>query len=503
MKTKNFSITILLFVAILILINLLSEQFFFRLDLTENNRYTLSDATKEILRDLEEPITVKAYFSEDIPAQLIKTRNDFREMLVEYGKLSGNMVVYEFISPNEDEELENEAMQNGIQPVMINVREKDQMQQQRAYMGAVLSLGERKEIIPLVEPGLAMEYTLSTAIKKLAVVDKPAIGILQGHGEPSIQQMNQVRQELGILYEVEPVTVTDSTPVPAYIESLAVIRPTDSIPALVFGELDRFLGRGGRLLVAMNRVDGDLQNGYGSGVTTGMESWLREKGGQVNENFILDQNCISATMQQQVGNAIQISSIAIPHIPRVNNFADHPVTEGLEEVILPFASTIDFMGDSTLQFTPVMFSSDLSGTQSSPTYFNFQRRWRQADFPLEGQVLAGILEGPLPGTPGGADTRLVVIGDGDFAVNDNGQQVNPDNVSLLVNSIDWLSDDTGLIELRTKGVSSRPIKQMEDSTRSLLKWLNFLLPIVLVLVYGGIRYQVRKNQRIVRMEADY
>ncbi len=500
MKARNYSITIVLFVAILILVNLLSQQFFFRLDLTENRRYTLSNATKEILRELEEPLTVKAYFSEDIPAQLIKTRNDFREMLVEYGKISGNMVVWEFVSPNEDEELETEAMQNGIQPVMINVREKDQMQQQRAYMGAVLSLSERKEIIPLVEPGLAMEYTLSTAIKKLAVVNKPAVGILQGNGEPSLQQMNQARQELGILYDLEAVTITDSTPIPSYIESLAIIRPADSIPGPVFNELDRFLDRGGKLLVAINRVNGDLQGGYGSGLNTGLESWLGAKGVQVNENFIIDQNCVSATMQQQIGNAIQISSIAIPYIPRINLFADHPLTEGLEEVILPFASTIDFTGDSTVQFTPVMFSSELSGTQSSPTYFNFQRRWNQADFTLQRQILAGILEGSING---GAPGKLVVIGDGDFAVNDNGQQVNPDNISLLVNSIDWLSDDTGLIELRTKGVSSRPIKQMEDSKRSLLKWLNFLLPILLVLVYGGIRYQVRKNQRIMRMEADY
>jgi ABC-type uncharacterized transport system involved in gliding motility auxiliary subunit len=312
--------------------------------------------------------------------------------------------------------------------------------------------------------------------------------------------MNQARQELGILYEVEAVTVTDSTPSPSYIETLAIIRPADSIPGTVFNELDRFLDRGGKLLLAINRVSGDLQGGYGSGLTTGLESWLRGKGVQVNENFIIDQNCVSATMQQQIGNAIQISSIAIPYIPRINQFADHPVTQGLEEVILPFASTIDFTGDSAVQFTPIMFSSELSGPQSSPAYFNFQRRWSQADFPLQSQVLAGILEGSING---GAPARMVVIGDGDFAVNDNGQQVNPDNISLLVNSIDWLSDDTGLIELRTKGVSSRPIRQMEDGTRTLLKWLNFLLPILLVLIYGGIRYQVRKNQRIMRMEADY
>ena len=500
MNTRNLNVTIALVVGILILINLLSEQFFFRVDLTEQKQYTLSRATKNILKELEEPITVTAYFSKDLPAQLIKTKNDFREMLVEYGKLSGQMVVYEFLSPNEDEQLETEAMQNGIQPVVINVREKDQMQQQRAYMGAVLSLGERKEIIPLVEPGLAMEYTLSTAIKKLSVVDKPTIGFLSGHGEPSIQELAQASQELGVLYSIESIQLNDTLSVPPHIHALAIVRPVDSIPPSVFVQLDDFMARGGKVMVAINRVSGNLQTGYGSGVTTGLESWLRDKGIYVNENFLIDENCVSATMQQQIGNAIQISSVAIPYVPRVNRFADHPVTQGLEEVILPFVSTVDFMGDSSLHFTPILFSSELSGTEPTPTYFNFQRRWTQADFPLQGQVLGGVLEGPISGgTPG----KMVVFGDGDFAVNENGQQVNPDNVSLLVNGIDWLSDDTGLIELRTKGVSSRPIRQMEDGTRTLLKWLNFLLPILLVLIYGAVRYQYRKNQRIARMEADY
>lgn len=500
MRLNKYTVTLLLFVAIIVLVNLLSEQFFFRLDLTENHQYTLSKATKSILKDLDDPITVKAYFSKDIPAQLIKTKNDFREMLVEYGKISGQMVVYNFISPNEDEEVEQEAMQNGIQPVVINVREKDQMKQQRAYMGAVLSLGTRKEIIPVVQPGLAMEYTLSTAIKKLSVVDKATVGFLQGSGEPSLNELAQARKELEVLYTVKDITVNDTTPIPGDLRTLAIIRPTDSIAPVVLNQLDRFLERGGKLYVALNRVNGDLQNLYGTGVTTGLESWIRDKGIYVNENFVVDQNCVNATMQQQLGNAIQISTIAVPYVPRVNNFADHPVTQGLEEVILPFVSTVDFMGDSTERFTPILFSSDLSGTQSAPTYFNIQRRWTQADFPLQNQVLGGVLEGSFNGGP---ETRMVVIGDGDFAVNENGQQVNPDNVNLLVNGIDWLSDDTGLIELRTKGVSSRPIKQMEDSTRTLIKWLNFLLPILLVLIYGLLRYQYRKNQRIARMEANF
>ncbi|MBN1133116.1 MAG: Gldg family protein [Bacteroidales bacterium] len=500
MKTSNISITILLFVAIIVLVNFLSEQFFFRVDLTENRQYTLSDATREILKNLDEPVTVKAYFSKDIPAQLIKTKNDFQEMLVEYGKLSKQMVVFEFISPNEDEEIEREAMQNGIQPVMINVREKDQMQQQRAYMGAVLSLGDQKEIIPLVQPGLAMEYTLSTAIKKLSVQDKPVIGLLQGHGEASLNELTQAREELNVLYTIENVTLTDSTSIPAYIRSLAIIRPTDTIPAYVFDRLDAFLASGGNIFLALDRVSGDLQNGYGSSLYTGLEGWLRHKGLSINDNFLVDMNCVSATMQQQLGNAIQISSVAIPYIPRISQFADHPATQGIDEVILQFTSTMDFSGDSTITYTPLLFSSEYSGTLPSPQYFNYQRRWMQRDFPLSNQVLGAALEGALAGP---AHSRMVVISDGDFPINPGNQQINPDNVNLMVNSIDWLSDDTGLIELRTKGVISRPIKQMEDSTRSLLKWINFLLPILLVLIYGVIRYQYRKNQRVRRMEANY
>ena len=102
---------------------------------------------------------------------------------------------------------------------------------------------------------------------------------------------------------------------------------------------------------------------------------------------------------------------------------------------------------------------------------------------------------------------MVVFGDGDFAVNgegENQQQLQPDNVSLMVNSIDWLSDDTGLIELRTKGVTSRPLDaQLEDGTKLFLKYLNFLLPIILIVLYGIIRFNTKRKIRNKLMSVDY
>ncbi len=161
---KN-TISVLLIAGIVIFINVLSRQFFFRWDITEGKQYTLSKATKDILRNLEDPVTVKAYFSEDLPANVAKTERDFREMLIEYSNLSKGYVDYEFVNPNEDPTVEQEAVQNGIAPVMINVREKDQVKQQKAFLGAIIKLGEQQEVIPFVQPGGAMEYSLTTSIK--------------------------------------------------------------------------------------------------------------------------------------------------------------------------------------------------------------------------------------------------------------------------------------------------------------------------------------------------
>ncbi|MFN7601954.1 MAG: Gldg family protein, partial [Bacteroidota bacterium] len=161
MKQKVF-ITTGLIIAILLVVNLLSNEFHLRFDLTQEQQYTLSDATLNILKNLEEPVTVKAYFSKNLPPQIAKTRQDFQEMLVEYSNRADGNIQYEFIDPNKNEALENEAGQNGIQPVMINVREKDQVKQQKAFLGAVISLGDKRDVIPVVQPGTAMEYTLST-----------------------------------------------------------------------------------------------------------------------------------------------------------------------------------------------------------------------------------------------------------------------------------------------------------------------------------------------------
>ncbi|MBN1337966.1 MAG: Gldg family protein [Bacteroidales bacterium] len=501
--SKKITTQIILVFAILIIANALSDRLFFRLDFTSDKRYTLSKATKNILKNLNEPVTITAYFTEDLPPDIAVTRRDFKDLLVEYASISHGLVMYEFIDPNLDQEAEQKAYQAGIQPVIVSSREKDEAVQKKVFLGAKVQLGDQSDIIPFMQPGAAMEYALSTSIKKLSVSEKPLVGIIQGHGEPSLAAMSQVMESLSILYEAEPVNLDDSATMLTKYITVALVSPRDTIPERHFAMLDRYLARGGNLLVAMDRVDGDLSTVQGKSIETGLEMWLAGKGILVENNFVVDASCGSVGVQQRQGIFNFTTNVRFPYLPIIVNFADHPITKGLEQVLLPFASSITYTGDTSNPFIPLAMSSDKSGTLSPPLYFDVNKKWADIDFPMSKLAVGALLTGNLAGNE---EAGLVVFSDGQFPVNGEGrnaQQLSGDNVSLFVNAIDFLSDDTGLIDLRTKGVTSRPLDQVDDGKKALLKWLNFLLPIILILVYGVIRAQRRRMIRLKRMEKGY
>ncbi|MBK7268837.1 MAG: Gldg family protein [Flavobacteriales bacterium] len=489
----------LLFAVALVLVNVVGSRLHVRLDLTSDGRYTLSKATLDLLKELPEAVTVTGYFTKDLPPDLAAARDEFKDLLVEYASRSDGNVVFEMIDPADADSLEEQALQNAIRPLLVNTREKDKAEQIKAFMGAVVRMGELKAVIPVVQPSSPMEWELSSRIKEVSVTEKPTVGIVQGHGEPSTNALGEMALGLSALYNIEPTAIYDTFPIHGRFNTLLFVDPKDTISDLQLQRLEEFMGKGHGVVIALSATESDLQR---SPIVTPRPNsftlWLLRHGVVLGDALVADAQCGQVQVMQQRGFFNVQTAIAFPYFPLVTNFGEHPVTSGLEAVVMQFATPLGSTGDSTYRITPLLSTSPKSALLSTPLQLDIQKQWTDADFTAGPQTLAVAVEGPF-GNGGGA--RMVVMSNGNFAVNGEGQggQLNPDNVNLLVNAVDWVSDQTGLIELRGKGVDYRPLDELTDARRSGLKWLNLLLPIALVVLYGLFRMQWRRGQRRARM----
>ena len=505
MTKRNALTKILIFTAIVVVVNLISQKLFFRLDFTADQRYTLSQATKETLKELDDVITVKAYFSENLPTQLVSNREDFEDQLIEYENRSNGNLVYEFINPNESDQEEENAQQQGIRPLIVNVSERDQVQQMRAYMGATLQMGEKTEIIPVIQSGAAMEYALTSAVKKLSVVDKPKIALLQGHGEPPIATVPQLQQQLSVLYDLESFTLTDTSDIPAYYRAAIMFNPTDTFPQNHLLKLDNYLNQGGGIFMAYDIYEEANPQFITVSPNIGLRNWLVGKGVEIKDQMVIDVNCASVSVPQQLGPFSVNAQVQFPFFPIINGFADHPITGGLESLLLPFVNHVVVNAtDSGIQGVALGISSEQSGLVQLPTAPDFQKNWTTNDFTEPYQSVAVAIEGNLGGT---GQSKMVVVGSGNFAINGDPQQgqqqVNPDNINFVANAIDWMADDTGLNDLRTKAVTARLLKPLEDGDKQLFKWGNMFLPILLILGYAMVRRQRNLRKRQAWLEGKY
>lgn len=512
---REIVLQLLLLIGIMITANILADALVVRLDLTEDNRYTLSEASEQIAESLGDPVTVTAYFSADLPPQLARVEGEFANFLEEFRAHAGGNLEYEFINPNEGEEAEQKAQQAGIRPVMIDVRERDRMTQKRAYFGAVFRYQDKREVVPVVQPGAGLEYTVASTVKQLTTESKPKIGLLQGHGEPTQKEMMQLMNELQQRYQIVEVSGLDTTSVPADIEALMIVAPEQPISESEQQAIDQYIMAGGKAVFALNRVRTQVQRGWATPLNTGLDQLIAEYGLPIRPNLVRDAQASTIQMQQQQGAFTFVNQVQYPFIPQVTNFGNHPISEGLETAVFQFASSLDTTQvDSTRKLTVLARSSNQAGISNGPFNLSPAQNWDQRDFAHAHIPLGAVLEGIFTSAFANSDsvdvslkesqqTSIVVFGDGDFVVNGAGQQAQRlpgDNISLMVNSIDWLADDTGLITLRTKGVTSRPLTMLEDGTKIFLKYLNVFLPIMLVLGYGFYRYQRNQTRRRKWME---
>jgi gliding-associated putative ABC transporter substrate-binding component GldG len=501
---------------ILILLNIVSVRLFGRLDLTKNSVYSLSDASKNLMKNLDDRLTVKAYFTEDLPAPYNNVRRTVLDQLNEYKAYSRGNLQFEFIDPS-GEKGEQEAQQQGIQPVQVQVINEDKLELKRGYMGLVMMYEDRKEVIPVVQNMSTLEYDLSSTIKRLTQTTRKKIGLLTGQGEATMGEIQRAYQHLSRQYDVQTVDVSKGQPI-TDVDVLIIMAPKNPFSDVAKYQIDQYIMRGGKVAFLLNKVDADLQQRFGRALELKIEDMLEHYGLRINPDLVRDAQCAPISIvQQQYGFSIQ-SQVQFPYIPIASEVSkDNMMVKNLQGIVLFFVSSIDTtnLTSKGLHGEILLRSSKQSGRQTQVFYFDPMARYTRdmfseqhipfaavvsgkfksffADKPVPHDTSAGVT--PPTGTPltQSPETRLVLVGDGDFAKDQylGGR----DNLAFFANMVDYLADDAGLITIRSKDVSPPPLEQVSDGTKKVYKYANMLLPPLLVMGYGLLRWRIRKARR--------
>lgn len=524
---KEFFIYLGILILIIITVNFISNRLFTRIDLTKNKTYTLSSISKEIVKNLNDKVIIRAYFSDNLPAPYNNVSRDVKDLLSDYRSYSGGNLDYEFVSTadeSETNETEKEAQKFGIQPVQLQVFENDKYEVKRVLMGMVINYIGKSETIPFVQNVASLEYELTSKIKKLSTEKKKKIGFLSGHGEYEYTKFNTITSTLNSNYDVVPVNLGSNSPVPEDIQVLIVFGPKAEFPEWHQYLIDQYIMRGGNVAWLINKMVPNFQQeiALASVMDIKLDEMLVNYGIRINGDMVRDVQCSAVTLQTQIGFPLQISYPYFPLISNINR--EISAFRNIQSVTLPFVSSIDLSAadGKGLDVKPLLTSSDKSGKTDNFVVINFEQfqnlTKQSADsvFNSKGFVLGAAYTGKFSsyfaGKPVPKDTapnsppitieqknqseiesKMLVIGDADFANEENRPQ--KDNLIFFVNMVDYLADDVGLTEIRSKDASEAPIQETSPATKSFIKYFNLLFPPLAVVIIGLILWSRKKTLR--------
>ena len=499
----NSRTAILLLGGILVFINIIGLNLFGRIDLTDDKVYSLSDASIDLIENLEDPVTFTAFFTDNLPAPYSANRRFLKDKLDDYRAYGGQNVQYKFVDPVNDETLEEEANRFRIPPVQIQVIESDNLQLKNAYMGLAIQYGAERETIPVVQDLSTLEYDITSAVRRLTRENLPTAGFLSGHGEPAPQSMQTFYEQLSRNYTPQVVTINDSLPVLSTTpELLFIVAPTDTFPDLHLRAIDAYVMNGGRLAVFLNRISANMQMGQASIQSVGLEDLLRSYGAGVGDNLVMDQQSSPITMQRQQGLFTINQQVEYPFLPVSNSFNEESiVVSRLSNVMMFFVSAIDAsLGvPEEVVYTPLIYSSTQSQLQEG--FFMIQPGMPGQDNLSGGPyTLAASYAGSFPSAyesgKKSTDTRIILVGDGDF-INESMVGPIPGNIELALNTADWLAQDDALLSIRSKKIEPRTLRETSEEIRPLIKYANMFGPVLFIVFFGLMRWRNRKSRQIV------
>ncbi|MFW0862108.1 MAG: GldG family protein [Candidatus Komeilibacteria bacterium] len=502
---------IIIVLGILIVVNVLSVFLNVRLDMTEGKDFSISKTTKDIVKNLDDIVTVNAYFTKDLPGRLIPLRQQVEDILDEYTNYSNNKINVNFIDPAGDQDLEQEVMSLGIPPLQFSTVEQDKYEVASGYLGMAILFEDKKEIIPVVENTLTLEYELTNAIKKVTSDEKLTVAFATGHGEWSKDtDYTAVAEYLAKQYDVVEQDLSSGEFVADNIKTLIIAGPKTSFTDQDLYIIDQFVMRGGSVLALLDGTElGD--NLQVTPLRTGLENLLQNYGMKVNTDLVLD---VSNGMASFSSGYVQFMTQYPFFVKSVSKYMnpDSVLVNRLESVMFPWVSSVEVMSDSseTTSVFDLVRTTEQAWDQAENYNLDPQQRFSAPDAERSQYTLAAakfgafssyfssrdvpvIEDQSIENISSSADSRLIVVGDADFA-KDSFLRQNSENLVFFSNLVDGLSQDMDLIMIRSKSVTDRPLKELSFAMKQLVKYINILLPTLIVVIYGFIRSYIRRKE---------
>lgn len=499
-----------LIAVVVVAVNLAALGFFTRADLTENKVFSISDSTKQVLKDLDDVINIRVYFSKKLPPYLVTLTRQVKDILSEYRAYGGKKIIVSFIDPAENPDTQNRVHSLGIPPVQLNVIEKHKAEVINAYLGIAVLYEDKAEVIPVVQNVNNLEYQLTSAIVKVSSKEAKTIGFLSGHDEPDIEkEYDYMRRRLEEQYNVRKVYTSGGNPVPDDISTLVVASPKNLSEWDLFA-IDRFLMKGGKILFLVNGVEVPEGYLYGVRASGALDSLLATYCVKVNKDLVIDESCAFATFSAGYFR-YTVPYPLWPIVQKPGLSAESPITKDLESIVLPWTSSVDTVGGyDGLEVRVLARSSNRSRSDGRNLDLNPQRDFRLREerqpanlaLHLRGQFKSYFRDRALPQVEGrlnniaraaetSPETDIIVIGNSRF-IEDGFVREFPENRVFFLNVVDWLTIGNKLIGIRSRNVTFRPIKSIGEKSKSAIKYASTLgVPGILV-AWGLARNRIRE-----------
>jgi gliding-associated putative ABC transporter substrate-binding component GldG len=512
---SNVAAQVVLMIGILAVINFLSHRHFFRIDFTADKEYTLAPASRDILENLEDIVTVNVYFSRRIPPYLTTLKGRINDMLEEYRAYAGKNLQVEFISPEDDPATQQKMNMLGIPQVQLNILEKDQFQVIQAYMGMTILFEDKKEVIPVIQDTEQLEYQLSSAILKVTRKDSVRVALVQEGRNPQMPgsgQYNALIGEISRQYEYVPFSFSMDRPVPDEVDTLIVAGPSGLDEKALY-RLDQFVTRGGKLFLLLNTIDLAGGSLTARRVEHNMGRLLAAWGVEISPEVVADARF---NAQASFSSGFMRFTVPYPFWPTVlaeGMDQTQPIVSRLESLVMPWTSPLGVTENPSegMEYTVLARSSPVSWTEGEPFDFNPNRRIIPRQGSGDGSPLALLLTGAFKSDfqpdelpeglneeeaanhfQDGPETSILLVGNARLAQDDFLGQF-PENGIFLMNALDWMASGSDLIGIRSRGATDRPLPDLSEKGKALIRYINIFAVAGLVLVIGLVRFYIRRK----------